>query len=153
MTKQQQDQLDQKIEKFDAFLEERMSVLTEFFELIQVEDPAGVLVEARNYMGIFDAFMQDQEVSPESRTWILTVTGYLLGEYFVQEFSGSWYVQEDSQSRYFAHYVVGNFSGMNEAICIDPFEMAITFVDSPAPRSIPDLILEVGAEMNKASKG
>ena len=151
MTAEQQQMLEQKKTAFTAFLEERKPVLIEFFELIQVENPETVLAEARNYVGIFDVFMKDQDVSPESRTWILTVAGYLLGEYFAQEFSGSWYVNEDPKSRFFAQYLVGKFEDMNAAICIDPFSVAMEYVDTPAPRSVPDLILSVGTELNRRS--
>ncbi len=132
---------------FPAFLHERMPVLTEFFTDLGVSNPALVLIDAKSYIEPLESFLKDQTINLESRTWIVTRVGYFLGEYFVQEYTGDWYLNENIQSRNYLRYVVGHFDGFNEAISIDPFEIAIAYIDSNAPRSIIQFIEEVSREL------
>ncbi|SAI69308.1 Uncharacterised protein [Bordetella ansorpii] len=80
--------------------------------------------------------------SDSDRSWLLARTAYFIGEYFVQKFSGYWFVNATYGSRYFARYVVGGFSVATGEV-IDPFEMATVYVDTPATRDLNALIIDV----------
>lgn len=45
------------------------------------------------------------------------------------------------ESRYFAQYVVRQFKGAKAlALSLDPFEVAIHYIDAPMPRQLPSLL-------------
>ncbi|UQV44283.1 hypothetical protein KIV45_20940 [Janthinobacterium lividum] len=83
---------------------------------------------------------------PADRQWLIARVGYFAGEVLVQQYGGCWYVNEVVGSRYFAHYVVGKFVGIDNAtMMVDPFELAQVYVDTPAPRALIPLLAEVRA--------
>src|SRR5208282_6942055 len=79
---------------FGKFLEERMPVLADFIERLELPNPPMVLMEAEWYLPSVDAYMKSQVVPPEDRVWILTRLGYFIGELLVQRFSGCWFLNE-----------------------------------------------------------
>jgi hypothetical protein len=53
--------------QFDSFLQERMPVLADFMGLLELPDPAMVLVEADRYLPPLDAWLKDQVISPSDK--------------------------------------------------------------------------------------
>jgi hypothetical protein len=70
------------------------------------------------------------------------------GEYFVQKFHGCWTLNDIPGSRYFARYVVGQFqAAKNLQMMLDPFDMAIEYVDAPIPRQLQTLLDAASIEL------
>lgn len=137
---------------FNTFLEERMPVLTDFMQRLELPDPALVLVEADRYLPALDQWLKDQIVDPSDRIWILTRLGYFVGEYFVQRFGGYWFLNEVVDSRYFGCYVVGRFAGVsNVNAMVDPFTVANACVAEPPGRSLSTLLTVVEKELAQSS--
>ncbi len=137
--------------QFDSFLEERMSVLTDFIERLELPNSPMVLVEADIFLPAISQYMESQQIDAEDRTWILTRIGYFIGEWLVQRRGGCWFLNEVPDTRYFLRYVVGKFTGLsNQNGIIDPFSIAEMFVDSPCPRSLINVLADVDSELTNS---
>lgn len=140
--------LEKRRESFQAFLAERAPVLSDFAERLELPTPARIATEPTHFLNRVDAFMREQEIDEDDRLWILTRMGYYIGELLIEKLGGGWFVNEDSDSRYFLHYVVGRFSGAsNQGAMVAPFEVAAHLVAQPPGRSLIDLVLEVEASV------
>src|SRR5262245_39326005 len=94
LTKAEMDLIDRRRTRFDLFLEERMPVLTEFMRLLELPNPAFVLVEADKYLPALDQWFKEQVIDSSDTAWILTRLGYFVGEYLVQRLRGCWFLNE-----------------------------------------------------------
>jgi len=151
LSESEQQQLEDRRSQFETFRAERMPVLTDFMDKLDLPDPALVLVEADNYLLALSAFMKSQYIDHDDHNWILTRIGYFVGEWLVQKFGGCWFLNEIPDTRYFLHYVVGEFSRLNDLnAMVDPFVVAEAFINSPCPRKLEDFLADIELEL-KAS--
>jgi hypothetical protein len=135
--------LEHRRHRFEGFLEERMPVLKDFMERLQLPNPAMVLLEADRYLPPLDQWMKTQDVPAEDRVWIITRIGYFVGEWLVQRFGGYWFLNDIPDSRYFGRYVVGRFSRIklqNPDTMVDPFQVAADYISEPPGRSLSKIL-------------
>jgi hypothetical protein len=146
--------LERRQARFDRFYEELMPALVDFVERVGIKPGHGVLNQAPLYVEHLTTALSGLTVSSdEDRIWLLARVSYFIGEYLVQKYSGYWYVNDIEGSRYFARYVVGRFSALNNLVpMVDPFEVAQVFVDTPPPRQLDALLGEVESELAHMSK-
>lgn len=150
-TSEERELLDRRRIGFDVFLNERMPVLTDFMRLVELPDPALVLVQADQYLPAINQWLKTQAIEPADRTWILTRIGYFIGEYLVQRLGGCWFLNEVSDSRYFGRYVVGQFvRASNPNAMVDPFTVADICVTEPPGRSLLSLLESVERDIAEA---
>lgn len=148
MTADEVELLDRRRKGFDVFYNELMPVLVDFIARFGIAPPHEVLNRAPDYAPMLDtALAQLALADHEDGTWLVTRLGYYIGEYFVQQMSGSWFVNDIEGSRIFGRYVAGRFARAAGHAMIDPFEIATVFVDQPAPRSLISLLKEVEEEL------
>ena len=114
-----------------------------------------VLKQAAQYVPYLSRALEQMAVNGEQdRIWLLMRLGYFIGEYFVQQYGGCWYLNELAGSRYFGRYVVGRFSRLGDAAAmIDPFLVAQVYVDTPVPRQLEKLLAEVEVELSDYRQG
>jgi hypothetical protein len=135
---------------FDRFLEERMPVLKDFMDRLELPNPAMVLVEAERYLAPLDQWIKDQVVSPDDRIWILTRLGYFIGEFLVQRLGGHWFLNDIPDSRFFGRYVVGRFHRItNSNAMVDPFQVAEAFLHELPGRSLSHILAQVESELGQ----
>ncbi|MFZ6875764.1 hypothetical protein ACO0LF_27160 [Undibacterium sp. Di27W] len=141
--------LNKRKDGLDEFYEGLIPTLVEFVGLMGIQPAHEVLKNAGMFANYLDSALQNMVIADnDDRTWLMLRVGQFIGEYFVQKYSGCWYVNDIENSRYFARYVVGKFASLkNMNPMLDPFQIAQTFVDSPAPRKLEDLLNEVDAEL------
>ncbi|WP_155739124.1 hypothetical protein [Ralstonia solanacearum] len=139
---------------FDGFLNELMPVLVDFVGKLGIHPADGVLKHAVQFVPYLSQALQTMLVTDDQdRTWLLTRMGYFVGEYFVQKYGGSWYVNDVRGSRYFGRYVVGRFvSPHGQMSMLDPFLVAQAYVDTSVPRQLERILEEVEAELNIGSR-
>lgn len=148
LTPEEQAELARRQQQFEPFLEERMPVLTDFISALELPDAALVLVDADQFLHPLSQCVQYEEIAAADRTWLLTRLGYFIGEWLVQRFGGCWFLDEIPESRYFLHYVVGQFTQLaNRQTMLDPFQVAADLVDTPAPRELAQLLDEIESEL------
>ena len=148
LTEDEQGELDRRRARIDAFLAERMPVLCEFAQRLELCDPPMIVADPDRFLPSIDAYMRNQVVTPEDRVWILTRLGYLIGEVLIQRLSGSWFLNEIPDSRYFLRYVVGRFAGApNPAAMVDPFQAAEVYLSQPPGRSLSAIVKEAEDEL------
>jgi hypothetical protein len=136
---------------FNRFLEERVQVLADFVERLELPNPSMVLVDAERYLPSVDGFMKNQAVLPEDRVWILTRLGYFIGDLLIQRFGGGWFLNEIPDSRYFLRYVVGKFTRVpNRNAMVDPFYVADLYLAEPPGRSLTIAVNEVVNELQQS---
>jgi hypothetical protein len=147
LTEEEHKLLAERKERFSTFFDERLSVLKDFMERLNLADPVLVAIKAENFLLPLDLFLKEQDVDSDLRPWILTRLGYYIGELLVQKLNGIWFVNEIADSRYFARYVVGKFMGIsNKNAMIDPFlvaEVALSEATKHGDTSLTDLINEI----------
>src|SRR5262249_34954177 len=132
---------DRRVAAFERFFEESVPVLVDFAERLELPEPHLVVRDASRYLGPIDEWMKPQLIDPEDRVWILTRIGHFIGELLTQRFGGHWYLDEDPESPYFLHYVVGRFSRLsNPDQKVSPFAIAGYYVSQPAGRSLRDVV-------------
>jgi hypothetical protein len=125
LTTDEEELLERRKQQFEDFLNERMPVLADFMQRLKLPDPALVLVNAKDYLNPLDEWLRDQPITQADETWLITRLGYFSGEWLVQQLGGCWLLDDIPDSRYFARYVVGQFSGArNRNTMADPFEIA-----------------------------
>jgi len=138
---------------FEKFYEEMIPVIVEFVGRLGIQPAHQVLNHAEEFVPYVARTLQDLEVSEEDRIWLLTRVGYFIGECIVQKYSGCWFVNDDSSSSSFAHYVVGKFQRVrSEQTIVDPFHFAKMYVNEPAPRHFDKIFAEVDRLVNLTSE-
>jgi hypothetical protein len=151
LTQDERAERDRRRSACEKLLEERMPVLADFMERLELPNPPMVLVEAERYLPAVDLWMKDQVVLPENRAWILTRLAYFVGELLVQRFSGCWFLNEIPDSRYFLRCVVGKFARVpNRNAMVDPFQVADAYLAEPAGRGLTTVVNEVVNELGRA---
>jgi hypothetical protein len=151
LTSAEKELIDRRRAKLDKFLDERMPVLADFVERLELPDPPMVLVESEKYLPALDQWLRDQVIEASDRGWVLTRLGYFAGEYLVQRLGGCWFLNDGPDTKYFARYVVGRFSGAaNRNAMVDPFEIAAEVVDAPPGRSFMRLLRSVEDAVRRA---
>ncbi len=152
LTPQEEEQRLRRAAGLDAFLQERMPVLADFAERLKLPSPAMIVANPAAYVPAIAAFMKDQEIADEAdRVWALTRLGYLIGEVLVQRLDGCWFLNEIPDSRYFLHYVVGQFGrAKNGNAMVAPFDVADYFLRLPTGRDLQTLLTEVEGEIAAA---
>lgn len=149
MTSDEMILLEKRKQGFDKFYAELIPTLVEFVGNMGVSPAHEVLKNAVQFAPYLDRALENMAIADEQdKIWLLTRMGYFVGEYFVQKYGGSWYVNEIEGSRYFGRYVVGNFSRLdNAALMLDPFLISQVYVDEALPRHLEKLLAEVDAEL------
>jgi hypothetical protein len=137
MTERQKDELGRRKARFDEFFQESVPVLVDFIERLELPDAWRVVHEPGVFLPAVDAWISKQEVRPEDWAWIATRLGFFVGYVFTERLGGYWLVDENPDSPYFAHYIVGNFTRLpmpNQGI--DPFAIAANCLSMPPGRSL-----------------
>jgi len=139
---------------FDDFHKAVLPTLVEFVGLVGVDAPQTVIRAADRVVPQLDRALRNLATQGEQeRLWLTLRVGQFIGEYFVQKYAGCWFVNDIAGARFFARYVVGQFSGLSTSVpLIDPFEVAAGFVDAPAPRSLSLLLNDLNVELVQMSK-
>lgn len=151
LTEREKTELAHRRASFDRFLEERMPVLTDFMERLELPHAATVLTEADKFVPPLEQWMKNQVVTPDHRVWILTRLGYFIGEYFVQRLSGCWSLNEIPDSRFFARYVTSKFARLaNPNVMIDPFNVADVYLSELPRRNLSSILTDVEAELRRS---
>lgn len=134
---------------FDHFYSELMPVLVEFVDSLGIHPAHEVLNHAAQYVPhVQSALAQMVVADDDDRHWLLTRMVYFIGEYFVQQFGGCWYVSDIPDSRYFGRYVVGQFrTATTPGGMVEPFELAVRYIDSPLPRQLEPLLASISADL------
>jgi len=154
LTLEEQQELARRKMGFDSFFNERLPVLKDFMERLDLPEPAMVAIDAKKYLPPLDAFLKAQTIADEDRNWILTRLGYFIGELLVQKLNGVWFTNEVPDSRYFLQYVVGKFTlTSNQGAMIDPFYIAdvcLSEATAEGQGSLSSIINEVIIELQRA---
>lgn len=144
MTDDEEALLESRRARFGVFLAERLDVLKDFIERLELPDAAMVAVDAARYLPAIDAWMKNQVISPDDWAWIHTRLGYFIGEYLVQTLGGYWFVEDAPGARFFGRYVVGNFSNARVPnLRVDPIHVADVYLREGTGRSLSNLLAEV----------
>ena len=137
--------------EFEQFIQERMPVLVEFCELLKLENPHEVLLDAERFVWPLHAWLRDETIKEDDRLWLLVRYNYFIGELLIQKFGGCWMVDEDPRSQLFSNYVVGEFRLLNNKnVKIFPYEIALEFIDHPPGRDLVKLLETVIIQMKEA---
>lgn len=140
---------DERAKRFEAFLEERMSMMADFADRLGLENPPMIVADPASYLGPIAGFMENQEIDPEDRAWIGARIGCFVGELLIQRFGGYWFLNEIPDSKFFLRYVVGGFnSPIPPAMMVDPFEVASAYLEQPPGRSLTKLLATVERELS-----
>lgn len=133
--------------EFESFYREMLPTLVGFVDSLGIRPAHEVLNDADQYLPFLDIALRDFVVNDnEDGIWLATRVGYFIGEWFVQRFSGCWYVDDADGSNNYGRYVVGNFTHNRQPLRpIDPFKESMKFVLIPPPRSLAQLISDIGA--------
>jgi hypothetical protein len=144
LTPKETELLEQRRARFEQFLEDRMPVLAEFAELLELQNPTMIVADPDLYLPSIDVYMRRQVVLREDRASVILVLGYLIGEVLVQRLSGGWLLNESPDSRYFLRYVVGRFARVSNLNAMaDPFEAATIAIDEPSAGGLKAVVADV----------
>ena len=153
LTQQEKEMLNKRRSGLAQFIAEKGPVLEDFADRLGIPPETGR--DTSRALAPIEEFMRKQVVSPESRSWILTRLGYLIGDVLAQKFSGFWFLNELPDSRYFLRYVVGRFAALGGSnAMVDPFEVADAYLSEPPGRDLFQYLAEVEnglREMSRAS--
>ena len=131
-------------ERFNSFREERLPVLHDFSKGLGFQDPHEILINPEKFLQPISSWLSDQEISVESKNWITVRIGFFLGELFVERHGGCWSVCQAPSSRYYGHFVVGEFSSFDNANALfDPMEAAFALTNQPKGRSLVGIVKEI----------
>jgi hypothetical protein len=151
LTEQEKANRDRLRGKMEQFLAERMPLLADFAERLELKDSVMIVIDPEKFLEPVDEFMRYQVVEPEDRGWTLTRLGYFIGELLVHRLGGCWFLNEIPDSRYFLRYVVGRCTGIsNSDAMIDPFYVADVYLSEPAGRSLSNFLDQVTGELRDA---
>lgn len=142
-------QLSARQANFTVFHQELAEVLVDFIGRIGIEPAAPVLKQAAQYVPLVEQALRDMAVADEAdRTWLTARIAYFLGEVFVQQYDGCWYVNDAPGSPLHARYVVGKFAKPAQAAMpVDPFGLAQAYVAAPVPRGLATLLADMHAKL------
>ena len=148
LTEQEQSLLRRREEAFEQFLADRLPVLADFMDRIEVPNGARVVVEPDRFVAAIDAFLRDQTIADEDRSWIHVRVGYFIGEWLIQRFGGHWFVNRLPDTRYFGRYVVGRFSSAgNHDAMVEPFLVAEAYLSESSGRCLSRMLDELASEV------
>ena len=137
LTSDEVETLERRRATLDTFVQEGWEALVDFVDALGLPEPGMVLRVADEYVAPVDRWLSEQVIGPDDRIWLLPRVGYFIGEVLIQRFSGSWRIDDDPDSPWFAHYVVGRFTSLdNPWVRIDPLAVASNLVDEPPGRSL-----------------
>jgi hypothetical protein len=135
---------------FQTFFEESRPVLVDFMRKLELLEPHLVLVDAARFLAPVDDWMKKQAIQQEDRVWIVTRLGYFIGELLNQSLGGYWFLDEELDSPYFLHYVVGRFAHLsNEKARVSPFALADQYASEPPGRSLSSILAKVEEELRR----
>ncbi|MFZ4878778.1 hypothetical protein ACL9RI_27145 [Janthinobacterium sp. Mn2066] len=145
MTSEEMLLLERRKKNFAQFYEELSAALVDFIGRLGIQPSHAVLTHAPQFAHHVSQATQDFQVESEGdRTWLAARMSYYIGEYFVQKYSGCWYVNDIPDSRYFARFVVGKFNIADRGeLMVDPFQVADAYIAEPPPRALGKLLAEV----------
>ena len=131
-------------ERFESFRKERMPVLHGFAQKTEFQNPHEILINSQAFLESISNWLSGQEIFKDARSWIIVRVEYFLGEFFVEKHDGCWSVCEVSGSRYYGHYVVGEFSSVNNPNALfAPMEAAFELANQPKGRSLVAIVNEI----------
>src|SRR5450830_1001281 len=141
LSNEQEQLLQQSQAGFDAYYDALGTSLVNFVERLGIQPAHEVLTNAAEYLPYIDAAMRTIVIRDESWQWVKTMLGYFIGEYFVQQYAGCWYVETRAESPHFCRYMVGGFEhGLPLDAAIDPEALALAFLGQSAQRELAKLI-------------
>ena len=121
-----------------------MPVLHDFSQKLGFQNPHEILTNPELFLKPVSNWLSEQEISEEAMNWIIVRIGYFLGELFVEKHDGCWSLCEAPNSRYFGHYVVGEFSTFNNPNALfAPMEAASSLANEPKGRSLIAIVNEI----------
>lgn len=145
LSRSEQEALSARKSQFGQFYAELMPVLVEFMDQLGVTPAHAVLTDAPTFAPLLATVLRDQRLeSEDDRVWLLTRVGYFVGEYFVQQHGGCWFVNDVPESASFARFVVGHFAALRGSTArVDPFEVASDYVDALPGADLAALLAEI----------
>jgi len=131
-------------ERFSSFRDERMPVLHDFSQKLGFQNPHEILINPVGFLEPISTWLSEQEISEESKNWIIVRIGYFIGELFVEKYGGCWSICEAPSSRYYGHYIVGEFSSFNNPNALfASMEAAFELANQPKGRSLIAIVNEI----------
>ena len=130
---------------FDRFYADLAPVLIDFIDALGIEPAPDVLRQAGAYLPYVERALKDMEIADEDdRSWLVARMMYFIGEYFAQQYGGHWYVNETAGSPFFGRCMVGKFVRIaNSGFVVDPYAIALDYVNAPCPRPLSILVAQV----------
>ena len=155
MTPQESALLTQRQTSFRDFEAERSRALIDFIEVVGIKPGRHVGTDPAAYLPYLAKVLANMQCdSDRERTVLSARVAEYVGEYFAQRFGGTWYVNDVPGSATFARFVVGRFLAIpGSPVCIDPFEVGMTFARLPRPRDLVSLLVTVERELHIAVNG
>jgi len=151
LTAEQETLLQESQQAFDAYYNALGTSLVSFVERLGIQPSHEVLTNAGEYLPYIDAAMRTITIRDESWQWVKTMLGYFVGEYFVQQHAGCWYLETQPQSPHFCRIMVGGFEdGLPADAAIEPEQLALALLAGPLPRELSVLIDETAAALARA---
>lgn len=151
LSKQQEEQVQEAQQAFDAYYDELGTSLVSFVDRLGIQPSHEVLSNAAEYLPYIDAAMRTIAIRDESWQWVKTMLGYFIGEYFVQTHAGCWFLETQPQSPHFCRAMVGGFeTGLPPDAALEPEQLALAFLAQPLPRELGQLI--AGTEAGLAGR-
>lgn len=148
LSKEQEQRIQASQAEFDAYYDALGSALVNFVERLGIQPAHEVLTNAAEYLPYIDAAMRTIAIRDESWQWVKTMLGYFIGEYFVQQYAGCWYLETRPESPHFCLHMVGGFEhGLSAEAAIEPAAVALAFLSGPVPRELAQLIEETQAQL------
>ncbi len=136
-------------ERFNSFQEERMPVLHDFSQKLGFQNPHEILISPAAFLEPISSWLSEQDMSDDAKNWIVVRVGYFIGELFVEKHGGCWSVCEVRSSRYYGHYVVGDFTSFdNRNALFAPMEAEFELVNQPKGRSLSGIVSEIEAGLS-----
>ena len=140
--------LEKRRQEFRAFVREMGPVLEDFADRLGLQDPYRIVSDPERFLDSIEAFMRNQVVGDEDRTWIAARLSYFIGQVLIQRLGGEWLVNENPASRFFLHYVIGRIPGVrNQNATVDPLAVAAAFLAEPPGRNLSRIISEAQKEI------
>lgn len=138
-----------RLERMSSFIDERLPVLIDFAEGIELAMPVTIVRDPWRYLSGIAEFLRNQVITDdEDRIWIVTRLGYYIGELLIQKFGGVWFLNEIPDSPHFLEYVVGRFArASNPHALVAPFAVADYFGRQDIGRDLDGLLREIATEL------
>jgi hypothetical protein len=150
LTDDEQTLLARRRSNFHAFADERLEVLHDFAQRLELANPAAIVVDPLAFLPAISGWVRQQVADTEDDfIWLVTRLGYVIGECLIQRFGGGhWFVNDIPGSLYFAHYVVGRFPApVNPDAMVSPTEAAAYLARLPAGRDLASFVSEICTEV------